>query len=235
MNRNEYVIQIKGTEVSKLLHGNNLNYMNVLAGYKGTIKKIKNMFLSNRTKNYVKISSSCNLFDTGGIVGTAMGVVGVVVGERRRVVVLAACLGAIRVKPCGNPDPLVNNLHELSHAPDYSGSISKAHTLFSFLFSLNFLIVEKFEQWRGERRIFVFFFYMGKQSGVHIYAFLNSLGQCVSLFLPFIFIILVGMLESCSEPRFGMLPLTSSQKGRFFSSHLIFNWNYYQKLVMIID
>lgn len=146
MNRNEYVIQIKGTEVSKLLHGNNLNYMNVLAGYKGTIKKIKNMFLSNRTKNYVKISSSCNLFDTGGIVGTAMGVVGVVVGERRRVVVLAACLGAIRVKPCGNPDPLVNNLHELSHAPDYSGSISKAHTLFSFLFSLNFLIVEKFEQ-----------------------------------------------------------------------------------------
>ncbi|BAT74431.1 hypothetical protein VIGAN_01210000, partial [Vigna angularis var. angularis] len=131
------------------------------------------MLLSNRTKNYVKISSSCNLFDSGGIVGTAMGVVGVVVGERRRVVVLAACLGAIRVKPSGNPDPLVNNLHELSHAPDYSGSISKAHTLFSFLFSLNFLIVEKFEQRRErERERDFFLFDMGKQSGIHIYIYI---------------------------------------------------------------
>jgi len=115
--------------------------MNVLAGYNGTIKRIKNMVLSNRTKNYVKIPGSCNLFDSGGVVGSAMGVVGVVVGERRRVVVLAACLGAIRVKPCGNPDPLVNNLHEPPHAPDYSGSNFKS-TLPLFL-SLNFLIIER--------------------------------------------------------------------------------------------
>jgi len=54
---------------------------------------------------------------------------------------------------------------------------------------------------------------MGKQSGIHEYiaaAFLNSLGQCVSLFLPFIFIVLVG-IESCSETRLGLfvLPMTS--------------------------
>ena len=67
--------------------------------------------LSNRTKNYVKICSSCILFDSAGAVGSGMGVVGVVVGEGWRVVVLAGCLGAIRVKPCRNPDPLVNNLH----------------------------------------------------------------------------------------------------------------------------
>ncbi|WVZ25212.1 hypothetical protein V8G54_003756, partial [Vigna mungo] len=105
-----------------------------------------------------------------------MGVVGVVVGERRRVVVLAACLGAIRVKPCGNPDPLVNNLHELSHAPDYLWiNLKGAHPLFLSLFS-EFLDCREIRTMKRRGGDFCFFFfYMGKQSGVHIYiyAFLN--------------------------------------------------------------
>jgi len=93
------------------------------------------MVLSNRTKNQVNICSSCSLSDSGagGVESAAMGVV---VGEGRRVVVLAACLGTVRVKPCNDPDPLVNDLHKLPHAPNCSQSNSKAtHPLFLSLFS----------------------------------------------------------------------------------------------------
>ncbi|CAJ1938739.1 unnamed protein product [Sphenostylis stenocarpa] len=92
--------------------------------YKGT------MVLSKRTKNNVKIPSSCSLFDYGAAGCTAMRLI---VREGWRVVVLAACLGAVRVKPCEDPDPLVNDPYKLPHASDQT---QKPHTLFSLLLSL---------------------------------------------------------------------------------------------------
>lgn len=91
--------------------------MNGLAMIESNKKYKKNMVLSNRIKNYVNAPSRHGLFDSAGAGGggTSVVVVAVVVGEGWRVVVLAARLGAIRVKPCSNPDPLVKNLDELPH------------------------------------------------------------------------------------------------------------------------
>ncbi|WVZ22467.1 hypothetical protein V8G54_001011 [Vigna mungo] len=102
--------------------------------YKGIKINIITVVLSDRTYKYVKICSSWRLFYSAATADTSMGVV---VGKGRRVVVLAACLGTVRVKPCDNPNPLVKDAHKLSHAHNCSQSNSRTtHPLFFSFFSL---------------------------------------------------------------------------------------------------